>query len=101
MAQQTHRRKRWPKGTWMKLRSKEILIAFMEDKGFSNGRLAQYAKCSRAFIGYLRVGTKTSCTPALAERIAEALDVPLVALFEARTSAPSVNISNRRVKVPA
>lgn len=89
MKQRARRRQRWPKGTWMKLRSKEILIAFMDDKDFSNGRLAQYSKCSRAFIGHLRSGYKTSCTPALAERIAEALDVPVVALFDARTSAVS------------
>lgn len=73
----------------MKLRSKEILIAFMDDKDFSNGRLAQYAGCSRAFIGHLRTGNKTSCTPKLAASIAEALDVPLVALFDARPSAAS------------
>lgn len=89
MAQRSSRRKRWPKGTWMKLRSKEILNAFMDDKEFSNGRLAQYAGCSRTFIGYLRTGHKTSCTPALAERIAEALNTPLVALFDARPSAGS------------
>jgi hypothetical protein len=73
----------------MKLRSREILDAFMANKGFSNGRLAQYAGCSRAFIGHLRTGLKTSCTPKLAEAIAEALDVPLVALFEPKTSADS------------
>lgn len=89
MGHQVRRRKRWPKGTWMKLRSKEILDAFMANKGFSNGRLAQYAGCSRAFIGHLRTGLKTSCTPKLAEAIAEALDVPLVALFEPKTSAVS------------
>lgn len=87
MGHQTRRRQRWPKGTWMKLRSKEILDAFMANKDFSNGRLAQYSGCSRAFIGHLRSGYKTSCTPKLAESIAEALDVPLVALFDARPSA--------------
>jgi hypothetical protein len=83
----------------MKLRSKEILNAFMDDKNFSNGRLAQYAGCSRAFIGHLRTGLKTSCTPQLAERISEALDVPLVALFDARESAGSG--SNARTRMSA
>lgn len=83
------RRKHYPRGTWMKLRSKEILIAFMDDKGFSVTRLAQYANCSRSFIGHLRSGHKTSCTPQLADRIAEALAVPRVALFDERTSAAS------------
>lgn len=89
MAKPTRPRRRYPKGTWMKLRSKDILIAFMEDKGFSAQRLAMYSGCSKSMIGHLRSGHKTSCTPALAERISEALDVPLVALFDARASAAS------------
>jgi hypothetical protein len=80
------RRKTWPKGTWMKLRSKEILIAYMDDKRFSTGRLAQYAGCSRSFIGHLRSGYKTSCSPDLATAISEALAVPRIALFDERTS---------------
>lgn len=95
MKTHTRRRKRWPKGTWMKLRSTEILNAYMDEKGFSNGRLAQYADCSRAFIGFLRNGDKSSCSPELAQNIAEALDVPLVALFETKTSAGSSSKRNR------
>lgn len=93
------RRKRYPKGTWMKLRSKEILIAFMADRGFSTGRLAQYANCSRSFIGHLRSGYKTSCTPDLAERISEALSVPRVALFDERASATSGQNGNPKARV--
>ena len=89
-------RTRWPKGTWMKLRSPEILVAFMNDKNFSVARLARCSDCSKSFIGFLRTGAKTSCTPALAERIAEALDVPLVALFDAKTSAVSGRNTNGR-----
>lgn len=90
------RRKRYPKGTWMKLRSKEILIAFMDDKDFSTGRLAQYSGCSRSFIGHLRSGYKTSCSPELADRISEALSVPTVALFDQRASAGSGRNDKRR-----
>lgn len=89
MAHPIRRPQRYPKGTWMKIRSKDILIAFMEDKNFSTQRLATYAGCSKSMVGHLRSGHKTSCTPRLAQRIAEALDVPLVALFDARTSAVS------------
>jgi transcriptional regulator with XRE-family HTH domain len=96
MAKPNRRRKRWPKGTWMKLRSREILIAFMDDKEFSTGRLAQYAGCSRSFIGHLRSGHKTSCTPQLAERIAEALDVPTVGLFDQRASSVSSKNNKRQ-----
>ena len=82
----------------MKLRSKEILIAFMDDKGFSVTRLAKYAGCSRSFIGHLRSGYKTSCTPDLADAISEALAVPRVALFDERTSAGSGGNSKRKAK---
>lgn len=101
MAHHSRRRRRYPKGTWMKLRSKEILIAFMDDKHFSTARLATYAGCSRSMIGHLRSGYKTSCTPALADRISEALDVPRVALFDERASAQSSRNGKRPEKIPA
>jgi transcriptional regulator with XRE-family HTH domain len=81
--------KRYPKGTWMKLRSPEILQAFMRQKDFSMSRLARYAGCSKSMIGHLCSGHKSSCTPALAGRISEALDVPTEALFDLRASAAS------------
>lgn len=81
----------------MKLRSTQILVAFMESKNFSVTRLAQYAGCSRSMIGHLRSGQKSSCTPGLAERIAEALDVPLVALFDEKTPTVSRQITPQRV----
>lgn len=90
------RKQRWAKGTWMRLRSADILKAFMDDKQFSMARLARYADCSKSFIGHLTSGHKTSCTPELAERIAEALDVPVVALFDPRPSAGSGRINKGR-----
>lgn len=85
----TNRRRKSPKGTWMKLISPEILRAHMKHKGFSVQRLANYAGCSKSFIGFLRTGDKTSCTEALAKEIARALDLPVEALFVAKTSAVS------------
>ncbi len=73
----------------MKLRSAAVLKAFMDQKGFSMQRLATYSGCSKSFIGFLTTGHKTSCTAALAQEIARALDVPLEVLFEDRTSASS------------
>ena len=73
----------------MKLRSAEVLRAFMKQKDFSMQRLATYSSCSKSFIGFLANGSKTSCTPKLAERIAEALDVPVEVLFERKVSAGS------------
>lgn len=83
------KRRNSAKGTWMKLRSAEVLRAFMKQKNFSMQRLATYSDCSKSFIGFLANGTKTSCTPKLAQNISEALDVPLDVLFEQRASADS------------
>lgn len=82
-------RRRPRKGTWMKLRSADVLRAFMKQKNFSMQRLATYSGCSKSFIGFLANGDKTSCTDKLARNIAEALDVPVEVLFEQRTSATS------------
>lgn len=83
------KRRKSPKGTWMKLRSAEILRAFMNQKGFSMQRLATYSGCSKSFIGFLANGDKDSCTEDLAKNVARALDVPLEVLFERRVSATS------------
>lgn len=73
---------RWPKGTWMKLTSANTLRALMEQKAFSRRRLARYCGLAgTGMIDHLLAGRRTSCTPQLAGRIAEALDVPLDILF--------------------
>ena len=82
-------RKRWPKGTWMQLTSRDTLKALIEQRGFSYERLARYAGCSKSFISHLVKGRKSTCTPELAARIAEALSVPLPILFVERASAGS------------
>lgn len=79
-------RKRWPKGTWMRLRSPDTLRALMNQDNFSLGRLAIYSSCSKGFISHLLSGRRSSCTPKLAGRIAEALNVPLEVLFDVRLS---------------
>lgn len=84
-----NRRHRWPKGTWMKLTSADTLKALIEQRSFSYERLARYAGCSKSFISHLVKGRKTTCTPALALRISEALSVPLEILFVPNASAGS------------
>lgn len=94
------RRTRWPNGTWMKLASPDTLRALMQQRGFSYDRLARYAGCSKGFISHLTSGRKSTCTPALAENIAEALDVPLRVLFVpavATASSRVVNMPTTRV----
>lgn len=85
----TNRRRKSPKGTWMKLLSAEVLKAHMKHKDFSTQRLATYAGCSKSMIGHLCSGYKTSCTEQLAREIARALDLPIEALFVQKTSAGS------------
>lgn len=70
----------------MNLRSAEVLRAFINQKGFSRAQLAYLAGCSKSFIGFLATGDKTSCSPDLAARIAEALAVPVDVLFDHRPS---------------
>ncbi|MGG7653552.1 helix-turn-helix domain-containing protein [Kocuria rosea] len=77
--------KRWPKGTYMKLRSADLLKAFIgpePDKKMSGRKLARYAGVDPSFINHLTAGRRSSCTPIVAQRIAEALEVPLTVLFD-------------------
>jgi hypothetical protein len=86
--------KRWPKGTWMKLTSSEILRAFVgpeESKKISGRKLARAAGCHPSFIDHLLTGRRKSCTPVMASRIAEVLGVPVEILF-----APSIPRDKRR-----
>lgn len=82
-------RKRWPKGTWMRLTSGKILRGLMDAKRLSNLDLALHAGVGRTFISALVNERRTSCKPAVAERIAERLEVPLDVLFVAKVSADS------------
>ena len=82
-------RRRWPKGTWMKLTSADTLRALMAQRDMSYDTLGRYAGCSKSFVSHLTSGRKSTCTPALAERIAEALSVPREILFVPHASAVS------------
>lgn len=84
--------KRWPKGSWMRLTSGDTLRALMRQRNFSMERLGRYSGCSKSFISHLCSEHKTTCTPQLAERIAEALEVPIEILFVLNESADSVRI---------
>lgn len=88
-------RRRWPKGTWMKLTSADTLRALMAQRGFSYERLARYSGVSKSFISHLTAGRKRTCLPSTAEHIAEALDVPLEILFVPSVSAGSGRTDRR------
>src|SRR3546814_830253 len=79
-----HYRRRWPKGTYMQLISAERLRAFVgpePDKKMSGRRLARAIDKHPSFIDHLIAGRSTTCKPVTAQRIAEALEVPLEILF--------------------
>lgn len=82
-------RKRYPKGTWMRLNSGKILRGLMDTKRLSNADVALSAGVGRTFISALVNERRTSCTPLVAQRIAERLEVPLEVLFTPRASAVS------------
>jgi len=65
----------------MKLTRPDLLAEYMRDRDFTQARLARYAGCSRQFIHMLLTEDRTTCTPAIAERIEEALNLLPGTLF--------------------
>lgn len=89
---------RYPKGSWMRLQSGDTLRALMNQKKFSMARMGRYADVSQSFIHRLCTGEKRSCKPRTAERIAEALDVPVGLLFVLNESPNGVrNNPNQKI----
>ncbi|GAA3289117.1 hypothetical protein GCM10017708_11340 [Arthrobacter citreus] len=110
------RRKRnvWPEGTYMRT-SQDRLRAYVLTKDDMNlinsgrqdlvdGRkisqrlLAERAQVSASFINHLTAGRKRSCTPEVARRIAEGLEVPLRAIFDPEESPVAGPTINRQAK---
>lgn len=67
----------------MKLRSRSVLRALMDQNGLSLTDVAKAAQCTRGFISHLTSGRRHSCSTDVALRIAGALSVPLNVLFVA------------------
>jgi len=65
----------------MRLTSSDTLRALMKQRGLGMGTLARYSGCSKGFISHLLSGRRSTCTPLLAARLAEALEVPMQLLF--------------------
>lgn len=87
----TNQRKRWPEGTWMQV-NREVLVDEMQTKGFSLDRLARYAGCSKGMVSHMTSGRRSSCSPTLAENIAEALGMSVRSLFVPRVSTEGAQI---------
>lgn len=96
--------RRWPKGTWMKLRTSELLRAFVgpePGKKMSARRLARYADVHPSFIDHLLAGRRKSCEPRTANRIAEALEVPVEVIFEVHESTTNHQCIKRKAVTAA
>ena len=92
-------RVRWPRGTFMKLRSRELLrelIGPEPKKKMSGRKLARYSAVHPSFIDHLLAGRRASCEPKTAERIAEALEVPVSLLFEVHKATAERAVAKSR-----
>lgn len=88
-------RKRYAKGSYMRLKSVDLLRAFVVTKEdmeayragkpieqkISQRHLAEKANVHPSFINHLTSGRKKSCEPHTAESIAAALGVPISVIF--------------------
>lgn len=92
-------RKRYPKGTWMRLRSGSLLRELMNTKGVSNADVGIAAGVGRTFISALVNNRRNSCTEEVALRIARRLEVPFELLFDPTPSAGSGRSDNKKVAV--
>jgi plasmid maintenance system antidote protein VapI len=79
----------------MRLTSGKILRGLMDQRQVSNEDVARAAGVGRTFISALVNERRTSCTPAVADRIARYLQVPLEIIFVPKTSTTSGSSSQR------
>jgi transcriptional regulator with XRE-family HTH domain len=70
----------------MRLRKRELLKAYREQKGLSQAGLGRYANCSRQFIWQLEGGDRNTCTKDIAKLVEEALGLLPGTLFEPNES---------------
>ncbi|WP_122262177.1 helix-turn-helix transcriptional regulator [Ornithinimicrobium cerasi] len=85
----------------MKLKDRELLLEYMKLGDFSQARLGRYAGVSRQFINQLCTGERTTCTPAVADRIEEGLRVLPHTLFAPNKSHDTGRPGKRRTTVTA
>ena len=71
----------------VKLRSRRLLREYVKHMGLSGRQLAKRAGLGHAIVAHLLKGTRTTCNPATAKAIEEALGCPPGLLFEQSVSA--------------
>lgn len=108
-------RRTWPKGTYMKVSKDRLRVYLLDQDDMKNiyaGRedkvdagkmsqrlLAEKAGVDPSFINHLTSGRRNSCTPERAERIAEALGVPVRALFDVLMTNATSQTARRRTTI--
>ena len=70
----------------MRLKDRRMLHQYMEYKRMKIRELAKAAGVSRATIGHLHSGKRSTCSPTTARRVEEALGAPAGLLFVATSS---------------
>lgn len=105
-------RKRRKKGTFMKLKSASDLRSLVlvqadidlinagkshlvDHKKISQRELAERVGVHRSFINHLTAGRSTTCTPDVADRIAEVLNTPVSLLF-VENEPPIISLEKKR-----
>ncbi|UXN30974.1 helix-turn-helix transcriptional regulator [Glutamicibacter sp. M10] len=101
-------RKRYAKGSYMRLKSVDLLRAFVVTKEdieaykagkpieqkISQRHLAEKVNVHPSFINHLTSGRKKSCEPHTAESIAEALGVPVNVIFYPKNQLSGGKVTN-------
>lgn len=105
------RRQRWTRGTYMRLKSKEMLRMFVitqEDidlyrqgvpinpRKIPQRELSRRIGCSESLVGHLTSGRNRTCKAETAVRIAEVLNIDVRLLFDPETPNVSSGTTNRR-----
>lgn len=70
----------------MKLISRDAFRQYIEFRGETNASLAEKAKVSKAIVGHLRGGQRSSCNAKTAGRLERALNAPPGSLFVAEVT---------------
>lgn len=79
---------------WVKLISRDALRQYMEFRGETNESLGRKAGLSKAIVGHLRSGHRSTCNGKTAAAIERALNAPPGSLFVAEV--PTAQLRGRR-----
>lgn len=81
----------------VKLRSRRLLTDYVKHMGWTGRQLAREAGLGHAIVAHLLSGERTTCSPATAKSIEEALGCPRHLLFEETVSSVSPSNGHERI----